>query len=176
MNGPESRMELTFECPRCKATGTAALSEPPSEAVCRRCGTTRALKSESIVHGRLENCPWCATTDFYIQKDFPEGLGLAIVTLGFVVSTVYWYYERPIPAFAVLLGSALLDMVLFYKVPDVTICYRCLSQVRGRGANPDGTYHPFDLAIGERYRQERIRIEQMRKGRTSPGTPPPPAG
>ena len=109
------------------------------------------------------------TTDLYIQKDFPQGLGLAIVFVGFAVSTVYWYYERPIPAFAVLLASALLDMVLYYKAPDVTICYRCLSQIRGQGSNPEKESHPFDLAIGERYRQERLRIEHLRERRTSPG-------
>lgn len=155
-------MELTFECPGCKATGSKPLSDPPGSAVCRRCGTSHELKEGSIRDGRLEHCPWCATTDLYIQKDFPQGLGLAIVVLGFAVSTVYWYYERPIPAFAVLLASALLDMALYYKVPDVVICYRCLSQIRGPGSNPDERLHPFDLAVGERYRQERIRIQQMR--------------
>lgn len=176
MNSPESRLELTFECPHCKATGITTLVEPTGEASCRRCKSMRALKVGSIDHGKLEFCPWCATTDLYIQKDFPESLGLAIVILGFAVSTVYWYYERPLAAFAVLLASALLDMVLYYKVPDVTICYRCLSQIRGQGANPEGRLHPFDLAVGERYRQERIRIEQMREGRTVPGTSPPPPG
>jgi hypothetical protein len=119
------------------------------------------LKEGAVEHGILRYCPCCATTDLYIQKDFPQGLGLAIVVVGFAVSTVYWYYERPIPAFAVLLASALLDMLLYYKVPDVTICYRCLSQIRGPGSNPEGIYQPFDLAIGERYRQERLRIEQI---------------
>ena len=74
----------------------------------------------------------------------------------------------PIPAYAVLLASALLDMVLYYRVPDVTICYRCLGQYRGAGANPAGRFRPFDLAIGERYRQERLRIEQLRARRGRP--------
>ena len=56
--------------------------------------------------------------------------------VGFVISTVFWYYELPLLTYAVLLASALLDMVLFYRVPNVTICYRCLSQVRGPGSNP----------------------------------------
>jgi hypothetical protein len=53
--------------------------------------------------------------------------------------------------------------VLYYTVPDVTICYRCSSQVRGDGSNPDGRWQPFDLAIGERYRQERIRAQHLRE-------------
>jgi hypothetical protein len=79
--------------------------------------------------GRLEGCPWCATGELYIQKDFPQGLGLFIVIVGFAISTVFWYLERPLVTYAVLLGSALLDLALYYRVPDVTICYRCLSQV-----------------------------------------------
>jgi hypothetical protein len=35
--------------------------------------------------------------------------------------------------------------------------------MRGPGTNPDDRYRPFDLAIGERYRQERIRAEQLRE-------------
>jgi hypothetical protein len=53
-------------------------------------------------------------------------------------------------------------MALYYTVPDVTICYRCLCQIRGSLANPGGTFQPFDLAIGERYRQERIRVQELR--------------
>ena len=83
--------------------------------------------------------------------------------VGFVISTVFWYLEMPLFTYLVLLGSALLDMVLYYRVPDVTICYRCLSQIRGEGSNPEGRFQPFDLAVGERYRQERIRIEELRK-------------
>jgi hypothetical protein len=111
----------------------------------------------------LDACPWCLTTDLYVQKDFPQGLGLLIVLVGFAISTVLWYYEMPIATFAVLLASAFVDGVLYYTVSDVTICYRCLCQVRGPGSHPDGRFRPFDLAIGERYRQERIRAQQLRE-------------
>jgi hypothetical protein len=103
------------------------------------------------------------TTDLYIQKDFPQGLGLFTILVGFAISTVFWYYEMPIPAYLVLVASVLLDYVLYHTVGDVTICYRCLSQLRGPGANPDGRFKPFDLALGERYRQERLRILQLRE-------------
>jgi hypothetical protein len=101
------------------------------------------------------------TTDLYIQKDFPQGLGLFIVGVGFAISTVFWYYEMPISAYLVLIVSMLLDLVMYHVVGDVTICYRCLSQLRGVGTNPESRYRPFDLATGERYRQERIRAEQL---------------
>ena len=42
------------------------------------------------------------TNDLYIQKDFPTGLGLFIVLVGFAISTVFWYYEMPILTYLVL--------------------------------------------------------------------------
>jgi hypothetical protein len=155
-------MELTFSCPNCGVVGHVIPVEDATEAGCRHCGTVRALKPDAISDGRLQACPWCMTTDLYIQKDFPQGLGLFIVGVGFTISTVFWYYEMPIPAYLVLVASILLDLWMYHLVGDVTICYRCLCQLRGALANPDGRYRPFDLAVGERYRQERIRAEQLR--------------
>ena len=156
-------MELTFQCPNCEAVNHLQSLESVEAASCRQCGLVRRLHREMIDDGQLLACPWCATSDLYLQKDFPQGLGLFIVIVGFVISTVFWYYEMPLATYVVLLTSALLDMVLYYRVPDVTICYRCLSQVRGAGSSTGGRFQPFDLAIGERYRQERIRIEELRQ-------------
>jgi hypothetical protein len=156
-------MELTFSCPGCGAVGYVAHAETAGDAVCRHCGVARPLRRDVVAHSGLEACPWCATTDLYIQKDFPQGLGLFIVVVGFAISTIFWYYEMPIPAYAVLLASALIDMALYYTVPNVTICYRCLCQIRGAGSNPGVRFLPFDLAIGERYRQERLRAQQLRE-------------
>jgi hypothetical protein len=168
-------MELTFECPGCHAVGSVSPVESVPSATCRTCGQSRELRGEAVVGDGLRACPVCATEDLYVQKDFPQGLGLAIVVAGFVVSTVFWYYDRPVPALSVLMVSALADMALYYLVPDVTICYRCLSQYRGPGTNPGGRFRPFDLAVGERYRQERLRVEELR-GRSAPADPtaPPP--
>ena len=163
-------MELTFECPECHSVGGVLHVDTSTEAKCRSCGRALVLRPETLGEDGLRACPLCATEELYAQKDFPQGLGLAIVILGFVVSTVFWYYDRPVPALSVLLVSALVDMALFYLVPDVTICYRCLSQYRGPGANPGSRFKHFDLAVGERYRQERIRVEQHR-GRSAPADP-----
>jgi hypothetical protein len=156
-------MELTFACPSCGLVGQVPGLENADRAVCRRCGTGRPLHVEAIVDSRLEACPWCLGSDLYIQKDFPQALGLAVVVTQFAVSTVFWYYEKVLATFSVLIGSALLDWALYPRVPDLTVCYRCSCQVRGVGSNPDGRFQPFDLAIGERYRQERIRAQQLRE-------------
>lgn len=156
-------MELTFACPSCENVGRVANVEAALQAVCPRCAATRPLHPEATAGGPLEACPCCLSADLYSQKDFPPALGLAIVIIQFAISTVFWYYEMPLATYSVLLASALLDWALYPRVPDVTVCYRCSSQVRGIGSNPDGRYRPFDLAIGERYRQERIRAQQLRE-------------
>ena len=164
-------MELTFQCPNCQAVGDASPIESLASVTCRGCAQKRDLHPGATENGELKSCAWCATDDLYIQKDFPQGLGLTIVVVGFVVSTVFWYYEMPLPAYFVLLASALLDMVLYYRVPDVTICYRCLGQYRGAGSNPAARFKTFDLAVGERYRQERMRAELLKKERTAAESP-----
>jgi hypothetical protein len=165
-------MELTYTCPDCQQVGRVAEISLAEIACCALCGQTRALKSGAIEGDALVACPWCATTDLYVQKDFPHGLGLAILVVGFAISTVFWYFMMPLATFAVLLATVALDWTLYHRVPDVTICYRCLAQVRGPGSNPGGRFRPFDLAIGERYRQERLRIEELRQARASRNAAP----
>jgi hypothetical protein len=160
-------MELTFSCQACGTIGHVSPLESADAARCRQCGTCRPLRGRGAAASQLTSCPWCATTDLYVQKDFSQGLGLLIAVAGFAISTIFWYYEMPIATMGVLVASLVLDWALYQKVPDVTICYRCQSQVRGAGSNPDGRFKPFDLAIGERYRQERIRVQQLQERRAS---------
>jgi hypothetical protein len=157
-------MELTYECPQCEAVGRVDRVEDAVTATCARCQAVRELSTSAIAaDSSLIACPWCSTEDLYIQKDFPHGLGLAVVVAGFAVSTVFWYFYLPVLAFAVLLATAAMDVLLYYFVPDVTICDRCLSQIRGPGSAPEGRFQPFDLEVGERYRQERLRVEELRQ-------------
>jgi hypothetical protein len=165
-------MELTFECPQCEAIGNLPSVENVAAAECA-CGWSKALNLPACAGGELSSCPLCVTEDLYVQKDFPHVLGLAIVAFGFIASTIFWFYYLPVWALAVLLLTAAADLVLYYVVRDVTICYRCLSQYRGRGSNPGERFQPFDLAIGERYRQERLRIDELRKREGSAVSSPP---
>ena len=165
-------MELTYACRACGAVGRSTDPVALGAVACPSCGDERPVPADRVdAEGGLRACLYCGTEDLYVQKDFPQRLGVAIVVVGFVISSVFWYYERPLATYAVLLASALLDMVLFYRVPVVTICYRCLAQHRGAGSSPPGRFAWFDLAVGERYRQERIRIEAIRQSRDDAPSP-----
>jgi hypothetical protein len=103
----------------------------------------------------------------YKKKDFPHGLGLTIILLGFAASTVtYWRHELGL-TWAILLGTAAFDGLLYLLVKDVVVCYRCNAHYRGVPAGPE--HKPFELTIHERYRQERIRREQLQTGYRASG-------
>ncbi len=176
-------MELTYACRSCGAVSRMADVESVPRSPARPAATSGPSPTGPSHGNDLAACACCGCDDFYRQKDFPQGLGLLIVVVGFAVSTVFWYYERPLWTYAILLASALLDMVLYYRVPDVTICYRCLASTGGPGRTRAGAFAPFDLGVGERYRQERLRVEEHRRktpGPTSagamPALPPDPIG
>jgi hypothetical protein len=70
-------------------------------------------------------------------------------------------------AWVVLIGSAVFDGVLYLWVRDVIVCYRCGAQHRRLPPHP--AYQPFDLGRAERYRQERLRREQLEAEKKTSG-------
>ena len=153
-------MTLTFECPSCQAANRLEI-RPEQEAIsCANCSQTTHARPGGAQGATLLRCVVCGTEDMYVQKDFPHRLGLTIVGLGILFSSVAWGMRRSLLAFGILLLTAALDACLYYLMGDVTVCYRCLAQYRGIERNPE--HVPFDLAVGERYRQERLRLEMLR--------------
>jgi hypothetical protein len=148
-------IDLRLECPNCKQPMHVSDLSKPQTVACD-CGWNEEVEA---VEGMVERCPVCKTDDLYIQKDFPERVGVLLVFLGLSGATIAWAYDSWFWTFGILFGSFAIDWALFYSRKDVTVCYRCLAQFRNMPHNPKN--QPFDLAIGEKYRQERIRKEQM---------------
>jgi len=158
-------MILNFQCPECGAESEAADIERLDAVACA-CGYQRPIRRESFADGRVRACPWCATPELFVQKDFPRWLGLTILAIGFGVSSVFWYYYMPTWSLLVLVGTAVADGILYRVVPDVLTCYRCQCELRGGVARDTERFQAFDLEVGERYRQERLRIREIGKDRT----------
>ncbi len=159
-------MNVTFECPYCHASSRADVATAETPAVtCSACSREIALRSDAVAGPRLVACPLCGTRDLYMQKDFPQRLGLTIVGIGTALSCVAWYQYKYPHAIAILLVTAFIDLCLYYAIGEVLVCYRCLAQIRGTERNPE--HQLFDLGIGERYRQEKIRLETLRKSGSS---------
>jgi hypothetical protein len=111
--------------------------------------------------GNLPACAVCGNPELYKKKDFPHGLGLAVLTVACLASIITYAYYLPGWTWAILIGSAAFDGLLYLVVGDVIVCYRCGAQFRGYPTDP--AHRPFDLGIAERYRQERLRREQLRE-------------
>jgi hypothetical protein len=154
-------MTISFECPNCLAPQQAEGTDGGRPFQCPACSHTSGLRANAFDGRSIAYCPVCATADMYVQKDFPHRIGLTIVLVGSLLSCVAWYHYKYPLALGILLVTAFLDLCLYYAIGDVLVCYRCLAQIRGAERRPE--HRAFDLGIGERYRQERIRLEMLRK-------------
>lgn len=106
-------------------------------------------------------CAICGNAELYKKKNFPHWLGLTILTVACAAFLLLMGRHEPYWAWAVLLGSAAFDGLLYLAVGDVIVCYRCAAH---HGGIPPGREHrPFELATHERYRQEKIRREQLKQ-------------
>ena len=143
-------MKLRANCPQCAAKITTA------EPSCPACSAP--FEPNAVIDGKLTRCACCGCTELYRQKDFPQWLGMMLLTVACVVFYLFAIRYQYAIAWTVLLGSAALDGLVYLIVGDVVVCYRCGAQHRGI---PSRTFDPFDLSIAEKYRQERIRREQL---------------
>ncbi len=165
-DSPESdrRDRPTYTCSACGRR--AAFPEPlDGSARCPSCGRVASWKTNAFDRQRLHFCPLCGCRDLYVQKDFPHSWGLAILLVGFLVSTLFWLYYHYVHALAVLVITAAIDAVLYLFIGDAVVCYRCGTQFRGLPAAAD--YGAWDIEIAERYRQERKRLARDAAGTSS---------
>jgi hypothetical protein len=102
----------------------------------------------------------CGNTELYKKKAFPHWLGVSILAVAcgaFLLLNALRLYAI---AWVFLLGSALLDGALYLIVGDAVVCYRC--GAHHPCSTAAATHPPFELVVGERYRQEKIRRTQLR--------------
>ena len=151
-------MNVTFACPHCEACSRQEIAESDSQFACASCGQTMTVPSGAFQNGRLKQCLVCPSTDLFVRKDFPQILGVGMVGLGIVGSSIAWYYESALWAFVILGGSALLDVALYGIVGNALMCYRCKSEYRGLlGLEEHGA---FDLETHEKHRQQLARLAE----------------
>ena len=141
-------MEILAKCPQCDAGLPVGAAEAPAAITCGGCGRDMPLRfSEALRADRaVDRCPVCDGGDFYIRKDFDPKIGLTVVIMGALISAVFYWYGRDLIAYGILAGAALIDLVVYGRLKDLTVCYRCHSEFRG--AYPK-TASAFDLHIAD---------------------------
>jgi hypothetical protein len=122
-----------------------------NETACPSCGEELALNvpDELANERRVVRCVACPGREFFIRRDFPQRLGLALVVVFGLAASAFFYFENIIATFATLAALVVIDAVLFLFVGKVTVCYRCRAEYRNVAYNPD--HEGFDLATSEKY-------------------------
>jgi DNA-directed RNA polymerase subunit RPC12/RpoP len=132
--------EIAFNCPKC---GREVLAGLDGQARCTSCAAQTALDlTVSLREARLVDvCPACGGKQLYVQRDFNQRAGIAIVVVGAVFAPFTYYIS--------LVIAALVDAALYAALPEISICYRCQAHFRGFRRNP--SHQPFDLHTAEQY-------------------------
>ena len=154
-------MNVLFVCPTCEAPARVSL-DGPCDWQCSTCDHRQHFDAGDP---GLPACAVCGNRELYKQKDFPHRFGLLVLVAAFVLSIfTYGWYEKWL-TYAILIGTAVFDGALYLWVGDAIVCYRCGAYHKGFAPGPN--QHPFEIIVGERYRQERIRRDQL-KARQGP--------
>jgi hypothetical protein len=128
-------MQITARCPKCDAALPVDASKPdaPDTISCGACdrqiplGLTAAVRADEAV----DRCPVCNGADFYVRKDFNPKIGITIVAVGAAISAGFYWFKRDLIAYAILAAATLIDLVIYGRLKEVTVCYRCHSEFRG---------------------------------------------
>jgi hypothetical protein len=146
-------MQIVARCPQCDAGLPFAAADAPAAIKCGRCGREIPLDVSNPVRtdGGVDRCPVCGGGDFYARKDFDPKVGLAVVVTGAAISAVFYWFGEDLVAYSILAAAALIDLIVYRRLTDLTVCYRCHTEFRGRYPR---TAPGFDLHTADVLEQE----------------------
>jgi DNA-directed RNA polymerase subunit RPC12/RpoP len=126
-------MDIVARCPNCSAALPVGASEAPAAIKCGACGREIPLAFSDDVRAdrAVDRCPVCSGADFYTRKDFDPKVGLTVVIIGALISAGFYWFGRDLIAYSILAAAALIDLVVYGRLKDVTVCYRCHTEFRG---------------------------------------------
>jgi uncharacterized protein (DUF983 family) len=152
-------MKMRIPCPECHNWNVT--TDVSAESwTCNRCGYQITAQSAAPPPDQpLETCRSCGNHGLYVQKDFPHWLGMGILVAACIASVITYAMHQITMTWVILIGSAAIDGLLYLAMGNVTVCYRCRTHYRG--FPPSEKVGPFNLAVGEKYRQERLRREEL---------------
>ena len=139
-------MNVVARCPKCDAALPVDASKPdaPETITCGACSRVIPLSLSAAVKAdeAVDCCPVCDGADFYVRKDFNPKVGITIVAIGATISAVFYWFKRDLIAYSILAAATLIDLVIYGRLKEVTVCYRCHTEFRGAYKR---TARAFDL-------------------------------
>ena len=107
---PPNNVNVTYACPACDQGVRNHFDAATKELSCPHCQGKIALPAEAVEGDRVKRCLVCPSTDLFVRKDFPQRLGVALVVIGIIGSSIAWYYSDVFWTFAILFTTALIDV------------------------------------------------------------------
>lgn len=150
-------MNVSYACPQCDAPVRQSFDASTTALPCPVCGQAVQTPPGAVEGNQVRRCLVCPSTDLYVRKDFPQRLGVLLVAVGVIGSSIAWYYGSLAWTFGILFATALADVLLYMFVGDALMCYRCGAIYRGV-ADMDA-HGPFDLETREKHRQLVARLK-----------------
>jgi uncharacterized protein (DUF983 family) len=146
-------VQVVAKCPKCDAGLPVSPEQTPLTITCGRCGREIGLAfSDALRFDRVvDRCPLCQGADFYTRKDFDPKFGLMIVIIGASISGAFYWFGRDLIAYSILAVAVVIDLIVYGRLEDVTVCYRCHSEFRGAYRR---TASAFDLHTADVLEQE----------------------
>lgn len=145
--------QVGYFCSKCTRYNVYSLPVSSDAGKCAECGNVDSPQPSDLLlaGGPIDRCPQCQNDQLYTRKDFPQQLGCAAVSATVLLSSVaYAIWDVP-AAVAVLALASLLDFLLYHRLGEVTVCYRCHTELRG--FLPNSIHGPFDMHRAEEYEQ-----------------------
>lgn len=151
-------MRVTFACPHCEAVLTLPLDTSTRKLTCPDCNHAVPVPVGAVVGDEVRHCVICPSEELYVRKDFPQRLGILIVVISVILSSITWYYRMIYLTYGIFFAMAAIDFALWFIVGNLLQCYRCQTQYRGIvGLEKHGG---FDLETHEKHRQQLIRLAE----------------
>ena len=126
-------IQITIICPDCGSRLLISAVEVTAAITCGGCTRpiTLAISQKLREDREVDSCPVCEGHEFYVRKDFDPKLGLAVIVAGVILSMGFYWYGMDLIAYGVLGAAALLDFLVYQRLGDLSVCYRCHTEFRG---------------------------------------------
>ena len=147
--------EVGFYCDRCDRYSTWLPPFSAGDELCRHCRHPNPpVAAEDLADGAapLGRCVQCGNPELYSRKDVPQQVGCAVVLAAIALATVAYGIWDFFGAFVVLTSVALLDLLIYLRLPRVVVCYRCHAEFRRFPASL--AHRDFDMHRAEEYQAD----------------------
>ncbi len=128
--------DCTVDCERCDQIKAI----PNSGFSCEDCSNPELMNP----YFDFSICPVCEGSQFYRRKDFNSAIGCMVILAGAIL--VPYTYGLS------LLAVAVIDWIMYKRVPDSGVCYACKAEFKGFVDIPN-VIVPFDHHTAELYEE-----------------------